>query len=78
MHEMLPDYYGDTAFKRHLCYIQSEKIAPEGYPSISSNNFIKEYAICEEGKRSMRNFKAFVKTHPRHLSAVTAVESLQT
>lgn len=46
-----------TAFKKHLCYIQSEKIAPEGYPSVSSNNFIKEYEVCdmcisvpEEGK----------------------------
>lgn len=59
-----------TALKRHLFCIQSEKIAPEGYPSISSINFIKEYEVCdvwisvpEEGKRPMRNLKAFVKTH---------------
>lgn len=49
-----------TAFKRHLCYIQLEKIAPEGCPSITSNNFIKECEVCdmgisvpEEGKRPM-------------------------
>lgn len=59
-----------AALKRHLFCIQSEKIAPEGYPSISSINFIKEYEVCdvwisvpEEGKRPMRNLKAFVKTH---------------
>jgi len=59
-----------TALKRHLCYFQSEKIAPEGYPSICSNNFIKECEVCdvcisvpEEGKRPVRIFKAFVKTH---------------
>lgn len=49
-----------TAFKRHLWYIQLEKIAPEGCPSITSNNFIKECEVCdmgvsvpEEGKRPM-------------------------
>lgn len=59
-----------TAFKRHLCGIQSEEITPERYPFVTSNNFFMEYEVCDlcisvpgEGKRPMRNSKAFVKTH---------------
>lgn len=59
-----------TALKRHLCGIESEKRTPEHYPSVTSNNFFKEYKVCDlcisvsgEGKGPMRNSEAFVKTH---------------
>lgn len=59
-----------TAFKSDLCNIQSEKLAPEDYSSISSKNLFKKHEVCEgwismpqEGKRTMRYFKVFQKAY---------------